>query len=172
MKKISVIYGLIGGIIVSAFMALTIPNMDADTDMTLSMFMGFASMIVALSTVFLGIKKYRDVHLNGVISFGKAFLIGLYISLIASTMYVLTWMVISDLYMPDFMENYVEAQLKAFEQSAATSEEVSQKREELKAMAESYKNPVIKALYTYMEIFPVGLIITLISSLILKRKPS
>ena len=75
MKKISVIYGLIGGIIVSAFMALTIPNMDADTDMTLSMFMGFASMIVALSTVFLGIKKYRDVHLNGVISFGKAFLI-------------------------------------------------------------------------------------------------
>lgn len=170
MKKISVIYGLIGGLIVSAFMALTIPNMDADTDMTLSMFMGFASMIVALSTVFLGIKKYRDVHLNGVISFGKAFLIGLYISLIASTMYVLTWMVISDLYMPNFMENYVEAQLNAFEQTAATSEEVSQKREELKAMAESYKNPVIKALYTYMEIFPVGLIITLISSLILKRK--
>src|SRR5690606_7305189 len=172
MKKISVIYGLIGGIIVSAFMALTIPNMDADTDMTLSMFMGFASMIVALSTVFLGIKKYRDVHLNGVISFGKAFLTGLYISLIASTMYVLTWMVISDLYMPNFMENYVEAQLNAFEQTAATAEEISQKREELKAMAESYKNPVIKALYTYMEIFPVGLIITLISSLILKRKPS
>lgn len=172
MKKISVIYGLIGGIIVSAFMALTIPNMDSDTDMTLSMFMGFASMIVALSTVFLGIKKYRDVHLNGVISFGKAFLIGLYISLIASTMYVLTWMVISDLYMPNFMENYVEAQLNAFEQTAATAEEISQKREELNAMAESYKNPVIKALYTYMEIFPVGLIITLISSLILKRKPS
>ena len=172
MKKISVIYGLIGGIIVSAFMALTIPNMDADTDMTLSMFMGFASMIVALSTVFLGIKKYRDVHLNGVISFGKAFLIGLYISLIASTMYVLTWMVISDLYMPNFMENYVEAQLNAFEQTAATAEEISQKREELNAMAESYKNPVIKALYTYMEIFPVGLIITLISSLVLKRKPS
>tara|TARA_B100001063_G_C16766952_1_gene559249 strand:- start:2559 stop:3077 length:519 start_codon:yes stop_codon:yes gene_type:complete len=172
MKKISVIYGLIGGIIVSAFMALTIPNMDADTDMTLSMFMGFASMIVALSTVFLGIKKYRDVYLNGVISFGKAFLIGLYISLIASTMYVLTWMVISDLYMPNFMENYVEAQLNAFEQTAATAKEISQKREELNAMAESYKNPVIKALYTYMEIFPVGLIITLISSLILKRKPS
>ena len=172
MKKISVIYGLIGGIIVSAFMALTIPNMDADTDMTLSMFMGFASMIVALSTVFLGIKKYRDVYLNGVISFGKAFLIGLYISLIASTMYVLTWMVISDLYMPNFMENYVEAQLNAFEQTAATAKEISQKREELNAMAESYKNLVIKALYTYMEIFPVGLIITLISSLILKRKPS
>jgi len=171
MKKISVIYGLIGGLIVSAFMALTIPNMDADTDMTQSMFMGFASMIVALSTVFLGIKKYRDVYLNGVISFGKAFLIGLYISLIASTMYVLTWMVISDLYMPNFMENYVEAQLNAFEQTAATEEEISQKREELNAMAESYKNPVIKALYTYMEIFPVGLIITLISSLILKRKP-
>lgn len=52
MKKISVIYGLIGGLIVSLFMVLTIPNMDADTDMTQSMFMGFASMIVALSTVF------------------------------------------------------------------------------------------------------------------------
>lgn len=172
MKKISVIYGLIGGLIVSLFMVLTIPNMDADTDMTQSMFMGFASMIVALSTVFLGIKKYRDVYLNGVISFGKAFLTGLYISLIASTLYVATWMIVSDLYMPDFMENYVEAQLNAFEQTAATAEEISQKREELNAMTESYKNPVIKALYTYMEIFPVGLLITLISSLILKRKPS
>lgn len=172
MKKISVIYGLIGGLIVSLFMVLTIPNMGADTDMTQSMFMGFASMIVALSTVFLGIKKYRDVYLNGVISFGKAFLTGLYISLIASTLYVATWMIVSDLYMPNFMENYVEAQLNAFEQTAATAEEISQKREELNAMAESYKNPVIKALYTYMEIFPVGLIITLISSLVLKRKPS
>lgn len=170
MKKISVIYGLIGGLIVSLFMVLTIPNMDADTDMTQSMFMGFASMIVALSTVFLGIKKYRDVHLNGVISFGKAFLIGLYILLIASTMYVLTWMVISDLYMPNFMENYVEAQLNAFEQTAATAEEVSQKREELNAMAESYKSPFVKVMYTYLEILPFGIVITLVSSLILKRK--
>ena len=147
-------------------------NHEKDQCYLRTYWMGFASMIVALSTVFLGIKKYRDVYLNGVISFGKAFLIGLYISLIASTMYVLTWTVISDLYMPNFMENYVEAQLNAFEQTAATAEEISQKREELNAMAESYKNPVIKALYTYMEIFPVGLLITLISSLILKRKPS
>ncbi|MEX2379149.1 MAG: hypothetical protein WD530_00275 [Vicingaceae bacterium] len=39
MKKIVLIYGLIGGLIVSLFIALTIPNMDVDTDMTKGMIM-------------------------------------------------------------------------------------------------------------------------------------
>jgi hypothetical protein len=170
MKKIVLIYGLIGGLIVSLFMALTIPNMDADTDMTKGMLMGYASMVVALTTIFLGIKKYRNTHLNGYINFGKAFLVGLYIALIASTLYVITWMVISDLYLPDFMENYVEAQIQSLKESGASAEEIEKQSTEYHSMAESYKNPIIKALYTYMEILPVGILIALISAAILKKK--
>lgn len=170
MKKIVIIYGLIGGLIVSLFMALTIPNMDVDTDMTKGMIMGYASMLIALTTIFLGIKKYRDKHLNGFISFGKAFLMGLYIALIASTLYVLSWMIISDLYLPDFMENYVEAQIQALKDSGASTEEIEKQSAEYNSMAESYKNPLIKALYTYMEILPVGILITLVSAAILKKK--
>lgn len=170
MKKIVLIYGLIGGLIVSLFMALTIPNMDADTDMTQGMLMGYASMLVALTTIFLGIKKYRDKQLNGYIKFGKAFLVGLYIALIASTLYVITWMVISDLYLPDFMENYVEAQIQSLKEIGASAEEIEKQKTEYSSMAENYKNPLIKALYTYMEILPVGVLIALISAAILKKK--
>jgi len=34
------------------------------------------------------------------------------------------------------------------------------------------KNPLFNAMMTYAEILPVGLVVTLISSLILKRKPA
>ena len=40
-------------------------------------------MIVALSVIFLGVKRYRDQELGGVIRFGTAFMLGLGIAAVA-----------------------------------------------------------------------------------------
>ena len=169
MKKIVLTYGLIGGAIVSAFMAITMPGMDENTDMGNAQLIGYASMIVALSTIFLGIKKYRDAYSNGVISFGKAFLTGLYIALIASTLYVITWMVLSEFFLQDFMANYTASAIEDIKASGLSEAETKEQIESTQNMMEMYKNPVFKFFFTYVEILPVGILISLISAAILRK---
>ena len=92
MKKNIIVYGIISGLIVSLLMAiiLTVANNRGNFDS--SMVMGYASMLIAFSLILVGIKNYRDKYNGGVISFGKAFKIGFFISLIASTIYVIAWL--------------------------------------------------------------------------------
>ena len=106
MKKTVIVNGLIAGLISSSlFIALMLLGRAGDLDFKNGMVYGFSLMILAFSFIFVGTKSVRDQN-GGAISFGKAFLVGLYISLIASTVYVLVWMIDLNLFIPDFAEKY------------------------------------------------------------------
>lgn len=167
MKKTVLTYGIIGGIIVSALMWLTLGSGKHDFDN--GMWIGYTTMIIGLSTIFFAIKTYRDNYLGGVINFGKAFLLGLYITLIASTMYAASWMVLSATSDQDIMEQYYVHEKQKLESSELPAAEVEAKLEEMREFQELYKNPVVKLGFTYMEILPVGLLISLICAGLLKR---
>lgn len=49
--------------------------------------MGYATMVIAMSMIFIGIKRYRDNELNGCITFKQAFGLGAYIAAIGSFIY-------------------------------------------------------------------------------------
>ena len=49
---------------------------------------------------------------------------------------------------------------------------ILQKQQEIKNFKEMYANPFYNVAMTFVEPFPVGLVITLISAAILKRKPA
>lgn len=141
-------------------------NVDYDT----SMLIGYASMLIAFSLVFVGIRNYRNKYNGGVISFGRAFKIGLTMVLIASTIYVIAWLINYFYFIPDFLEKYSAHTLTELKESGATQIEIDKQKLELENFARMYKNPFFNAMMTYVEILPVGLIVTLISSLILRRK--
>ena len=173
MRKNIIIYGLIAGIVVSILMLSIVNyishckgNVDYDT----SMLIGYASMLIAFSLVFVGIRNYRDKYNQGVISFGKAFKIGSMIVLIASTIYVVAWLIDYFFFIPDFIEQYSAHELDKLKASGASQIEIDKEAKEMSSFARMYKNPFFNAMMTYEEILPVGLIVTLISSLILKRK--
>ena len=169
MKKIVIVFGLIAGVIVSAWAVCGAGLCYSGGNYTTGMVLGYASMILAFSLVFVGVKNYRDKFNSGVISFGKAFKIGFYITLIASTMYVLVWLVDYYLFIPDFMDKYSAHMISQAQHSGATAAEIANKTKEAASMKEMYKSPVMVVLFTYMEIFPVGLVVTIITALILKR---
>ena len=173
MKKNIIIYGLIAGIVVSSLMLVNvnyISHGEGSVDYNTSLLIGYASMLIAFSIVFVGIRNYRDKYNEGVISFGKAFKIGLLMTLIVSTMYVVAWLIDYFFFMPDFMEKYSAHMLDKLKTSGASQMEIDKQTKEMAHFAVMYKNPFFNAMITYMEILPVGLIATLISSLILKRK--
>ena len=173
MKKNIIIYGLIAGIVVSVLMLSTvnyISHCEGNVDYNTSMLIGYASMLIAFSLVFVGIRNYRDKYNEGVVSFGKAFKIGIMIVLIASTIYVVAWLIDYFFFIPDFIEKHSAHTLDKLKASGASQIEIDKQTKEMASFGRMYKNPFYNAMMTYIEILPVGLIVTLISSLILKRK--
>ena len=170
MKKNILTYGLICGLIISVLMAVNLTICSKSGDFDNSILVGYASMIIAFSLLFVGIKNYRDKYNGGVISFSKAFKVGFFITLIASTIYVLVWLLEEHFFFPDFMEKYTAYEINKLQASGISATQLANKTKELEQAKEMYNNPVIKILMTYAEILPVGLVVTLISSLILKRK--
>jgi hypothetical protein len=175
MKKNIIIYGVIAGIVVSILMITTtnyVSHCNGNVDYTTSMLIGYASMLLAFSLVFVGIRNYRDKFNEGAIEFGTAFKIGITIVLIASTIYVLAWLIDYFYFIPDFMDKFSAHMLDQLKASGASQIEIDKQAKAMADMAASYKNPFFNAMMTYVEILPVGLIVTIISSLILKKKTS
>lgn len=170
MKKIVLTYGLISGVLIATFTVCSIAYCYASKSFEGNMLLGYAAMIMAFSLVFVGVKNVRDKENNGIISFGNAFKIGLYIALIASSVYVLAWVVEYYLFFPDFLEKFSEYSLKEIKASGASQTEIASKTAEMEGYKGMYSNPFGVILLTYMEILPVGLIVSLISALILKQK--
>lgn len=169
MKKNVWLYGVIAGLIVTAMMVVTTILCYNNPDFESSMALGFATMFLAFAFIWVGIKNVRDKYNNGVITFGKAFKIGLYISLIASTMYVAVWLVEYYVFIPDFMEKYTAHVIKEAKADNLSASELSDKIAEVNKYKEMYKSPILVVLLTYAEILPVGLIVSLICAMLVKR---
>ena len=167
MKKNILIFGLVTGAILSINMVIVVNVLYNNPDFESNDFLGYSTMVVILSLIYFGVRNYRNKQLNGVISFGKAFKAGLLIALVVSTMYVVVWLFYYYLFVPDFMEVYASHVLE----QCTSPDELAATKEEIEMFREMYKNPLFVVLLTYAEVLPVGLIVTLISSLILKRKP-
>jgi hypothetical protein len=127
-------------------------------------------MIIALSMIFFGIKSYRDNHQNGAITFGKGFKVGLLIALVSSAMYVVGWMAYVEIAAPNFGNEYYAHYIEKVKSSGKPQVEIDKKVIELEHMRDLYQNIFVQIGMTFLEIFPVGLLISLVSALILKRK--
>lgn len=171
MKKNVWVFGTIAGLIVAAWIIVVVTYGHYNPDFQGSMWMGYASMLVAFSLVFVGIKNYRDNFNDGIISFGKAFKIGLYIVLIASTIYVANWLIIYYCFIPDYMEKYTAHMMEQAKRGGLSAAEIAKQRQQMDGYIQMYKNPLMVIALTYLEILPVGLVVAVIAALILKRKP-
>jgi len=168
LKKTILTFGLISGVLVSLMMSLTVPFQDK---LGHSYVIGYTTIVLSLLLSYFGIRSYRDNVANGHITFGKAFLVGLSITVISCLCYVVTWEIIYFNFMPDFMDKYGAQVLQKMQASGATAAAIQEKSEELNKLKVMYKNPLFNAAMTFIEPFPVGLVITLISAAVLRKKP-
>lgn len=170
MKQIIFKNGLIAGLIVSAFMACSMFYCYNSGHFEGSMLLGYSAMLVAFSFVFVGVKNYRDKVADGKITFFTAFKIGIAISAIASTIYVLVWAFEYHFFMPDFLEKYTGAAIEKLQKSDLSTSDLEAKIKEIESSKSLYDNVFSFFAITFAEIFPVGLLVTIVSAFILKKK--
>ena len=89
MMRMILSYGFIAGLIVGVEMFLVTTRLPLEGPW--SMAVGYLTMLVALSMVFIAIKRRRDLTQGGVIRFWPAFGMGLGISFVAGVLYVAAW---------------------------------------------------------------------------------
>jgi len=170
MKKTVVTFGLISGVISSLMMVATVPFADR-IGFDKGAIVGYTAIVLSFLLLFFGIRSYRDNVGNGQITFGKAFAVGISITVISCIFYVVTWEILYFNFLPDFMDKYSVYIVEKLKASGASAAAVQVKVQELKKYKELYDNPFFNALMTFIEPFPIGLVITLISAAVLRKKP-
>jgi hypothetical protein len=168
MTRVVLVFGLLAGAVLSVMMVAQVGFID-EIGFDRGEIIGYTTMVLAFLMVFFGIRSYRDNIYGGVITFGQAVGIGLLITLVASICYVTTWEVIYYWFAPDFIEKYGAYMVAKAREAGATEQEIAAKAAEWARYREMYKNPLINAGITLIEVFPVGLVVTLLSAAILRR---
>jgi len=171
MRRSVFTYGLTAGSIVASMMLVTMPMyLNGTLDFANGELIGYTTMVVALSMVFFGVKSYRDRHQEGKISFGQAAKVGILITAVAAVMYGLAWEVCYSRIGPEFTNEITVRYFEKMEKEGVAGPELEKAKEEWASFSEMYKNPVIRFGVTLTEILPVGIIITLLSAALLRKK--
>ncbi|HJP90679.1 MAG TPA: DUF4199 domain-containing protein [Pyrinomonadaceae bacterium] len=169
MKKTVLTFGLISGAILSAVIVATMPFHDK-IGPDRGLIIGYTTMVLAFLLVFFGIRSYRENVGNGQISFGRALGVGLLIMIIACACYVITWEILYFNFMPDFADRYAAHAVEQVRASGKPPEEIAREIEKMKQFKTLYNNVFFNAALTLLEPLPVGLVMTLISAAILRKK--
>jgi len=169
MKRIVLIFGLISGALMALFMFATMPFLDK-IGFDRGYIVGYTGMVLAFMLIFFGIRSYRENVGGGAITFGRAFAVGILIAVISSICYVIAWQILYHTLMPDFFEKFSAHVIEKTRASGASAEAIQAKVQEMEQAKRLYSNPVLHVAFTFLEPFPVGLIITVISAAILRRK--
>jgi hypothetical protein len=162
-------FGLISGLIVGGINFAIFVGLNDQPHMEYGMLIGYTTMLVALSAVFVGIKKYRDQELGGVIRFWPAFGMGVAISFIAGIFYVAAWeasQAVTGADFATFWANHMLEEARARGDSAAAIAKMSAEMAQFKVQ---YAKAVFRLPMVFSEIFPVGVLVSLVSAALLYR---
>jgi hypothetical protein len=171
MKRTVLVFGLISGVVSSLMMFLTMPLINRGTiNFENGEVIGYTAIFLSFLLVFFGIRSYRENVGGGTITFGRAFAVGILITLISCVFYVASWEVISHTFMPDFADKYAAYSVAKLRQQGASDAAIAARQKEMAQMKAMMANPVANAAMTFIEPFPVGLVVTLVSAGILRRR--
>lgn len=170
MKRTVLTFGLISGVASALMMVSILPFRDRigfENGATV----GYTVIVLSCLLVFPGIRSYRENVGGGQITFGRAFAVGILITLVSSACYVITWEIIYFNFMPDFCDKYASYMVEKVRASGGSQQAIEATLQQMKSMKAMLNNPFINAAFSFIEPFPIGLIITLISAAILRKNP-
>jgi hypothetical protein len=168
MKKIVLTYGLISGAIGAGLLLAHVPFMDS-LGYDKSLLVGYAGIVLSALLIFFGVRSYRENVGNGKLSFGRGFAVGILIALISASCYVAAWEVVY-FSNPGIADHVFDQQIADLKAAGAAQEKIDEAAREVEAFKKLYGNPFVNAAFTFIEPFPVGVLMTLIAAIVLRRR--
>lgn len=169
MLKTILAYGAAAGLIVGVPLTVLTLAMDGDHMMKWGMLVGYATMLLAFTTIFMAIKRRRDGPGGGVIRFWPAFGLGLGIAFVAGLFYVAAWEIGSGLSGGDFAATYADAMIAQQKAAGVSGEALARYAAEMAQFRHDYANPLYRLPMTFAEIFPVGVLVSLVAAALLRN---
>lgn len=167
MARLVIVYGLISGLIIIAGVIGTIAISGGEPHG--NVWLGYLIMLLGMSAVFMGVKQHRDHNRGGVIKFLPALGVGLAIALFASLAYVLVWEAYLAATDYAFMDQYIAATLEARRAEGMAPAAYAELEAQMRQMAEAYESPLFRLPMTFAEIFPVGLLVSIVSAVLMRN---
>lgn len=168
MKNTVLKYGSYGFLIGITFFAIAF-LVGENLSYSVQEIIGYTSMIASLSFIFFGIKHYRDKVNNGVVTFGKALIIGLLISIFVGIGVAIIDYIYTTVINPDFATEYLEKSVATMKETLSPEQFEIEKAKLIEQM-EAYGGSGFMAFIMFITVVMIGFVISLISGLILQRK--
>lgn len=169
MKRIVLIYGSLGGLIVLPMLILLVTVGHGESS-SYGLLIGYTNMFLAFTMVFFGVRAYRNKMLGGSISFLRALGAGLLIAMVSATIYVIAWALLCKLAYPEFITDYTRASVEQIKKSGLPEAEMQAKIRQLESMMAWYRTWPGFIIFSYLEILTVGLPMAVLSAIILSWK--
>ena len=163
-------YGLRAALVMVGLAAVNFTLVSGGKDnYQISEVIGYLTMFLAMVFVFLGIRYYRDHQNQGKVSFAQSLKIGLLIALFPALTFGILDHIYISLINPNFQEEYYQMQVEKID---ADAPDYQAQVDKLQAEREAFANPLVLFLVMTVTVLLIGLVVTIISGLILKRDTS
>jgi len=168
-RKIVLTFGCLSGLVSAGLMFATVPFIDA-IGFDKGTIVGYTAMVLSFLLVFFGVRRYRDSLGGAPLTFANALGVGLMITVISCVFYIVAWEIVYYNFMPDFIEKYSAHVLEGMRASGASAAAMEAKTREFVEFKDLYDNPFVMAAVSFIEPFPVGLAVSLISAFALRTR--
>jgi hypothetical protein len=169
MKKTVLTFGLISAAVSIGLMLASLPFLNTHGYETMDV-IGYASMVAAALLVFFGIRSYRENAADGRLTFGRGLVVGLLITLISTLCYVVAFQLVYFKFVPDFGERFAACMVECARASGASAQEIDQTAKQAEMFKGMYDNPAANAALTFAMSFPIGLLASVTSAAILRKR--
>ncbi|MBD0287950.1 MAG: DUF4199 domain-containing protein [Flavisolibacter sp.] len=170
MRKTALRFGLYGIYTILAFFLLSWLIFNQRTEnYEAQEIAGWAGILLSVIFVYFGLKYYRDKQNNGSLNFGEGLKLGMLIVLFPSVAFAIFDVVYVMVLDPQFFDKYYTYQVEQIRNTVPASE-LAQRMKELQQQRDMFSSPLVQFIVMFLSVFVTGLIVTIISTLLLKRK--
>lgn len=168
MKKVIFRYGMYATLVIVGLGMFGFFVINKMMGYTLQEIYGYLTMLLSMIFVFLGIRHYRDAVNNGTLSFGQGLKIGVLIVLIPSVFFGLFDMLYTQVLNPAWANEYYTQYINKIK-AATPPDKLDAALKKVADERAFFSNPIMLFLVMAFTVFIIGFIVTIISSLALRR---